>query len=175
MKVNKYLKIISLGCVVLIGAGFIVPENPVIPVVGATEKDWNSESFWYEPWGTSGVHKGVDIFASTGTPIVATVSMLVLYRGNFSKGGKVIIGLGPKWRIHYFAHLSAFSDNALWRTAGEPLGFVGDSGNARGKPPHLHYAIVSLVPLLWLIDRSSQGFKKAFYLNPITYLNSTGR
>jgi len=31
-------------------------------VLGATPKDWNHATFWYEPWGKSGVHKGIDIF-----------------------------------------------------------------------------------------------------------------
>ena len=169
--IKKTLRYFVLFVAMILAIGFVIPERVTMPVVGATAGDWNPQSFWFEPWGTSGVHKGVDIFAAQGTPVVATVPLLVFFRGEFAKGGKVVIGLGPKWRIHYFAHLSTISESEMWLSAGSFLGRVGDSGNAKGKPPHLHYTIVSLIPLPWLIDNSSQGIKKAFYLDPIIYLN----
>jgi hypothetical protein len=46
------------------------------------------------------------------------------------------------------------------------LGRVGTSGNAIGKPAHLHYSIISLLPLPWRMDTSAQGWKKMFFLNP---------
>ncbi len=152
--------------------GYLLPEPIVIPVEGATSNDWNAESFWYEPWGTSGTHKGVDIFAKKDTPIVAATHMLVLYQGVLSKGGKVVLGLGPKWRLHYFAHMQSI-DQKLggFVKAGKRFGVVGDSANAKGKQPHLHYSIVSIIPLLWRIDSETQGYKKAFFLNPIDYIS----
>lgn len=154
-------------------AGCLVPEQPIIPVKGATNKDWNSQTFWYEPWGSSGTHKGIDIFAVTSTPVIAPTPMLLLYKGDFLKGGKVVVGLGPKWQIHYFAHLGSIeASTGLFATGGETLGTVGTTGNAQGKPPHLHYSILSLFPRPWRIDTSTQGYKKAFYLNPIEYLEA---
>jgi murein DD-endopeptidase MepM/ murein hydrolase activator NlpD len=167
-RIWKYIKIIF---VVLFIIGFLVPENRTIPVKNATSKDWNKDTFWYEPWGASGVHKGIDIFATKGTPIVATTNLFVLYQGTLSKGGKIVIALGPKWRIHYFAHLSNFKDDPRFLLSkGTEFGYVGNTGNARGKQAHLHYSIISLLPMLWLIDSSTQGYKKIFYLNPIEYL-----
>lgn len=148
-------------------AWLVAPEWPQVPVQGASSKDWHPKSFWFEPWGRSGVHKGIDIFARTGTPVVAPSYGLVLLRGEIAMGGKVLVVLGPKWRLHYFAHLDSQS---AW--PGQPvlpgslLGTVGDSGNARGKPPHLHYSIVSLLPYFWRADGSTQGWKKMFYLDP---------
>ncbi|MET1255825.1 M23 family metallopeptidase [Aliikangiella maris] len=148
-----------------------MPERKIIPVKNATVLSWNANTFWYEPWGSSGVHKGIDIFAAQGTPVLASTDMLILYRGIFSKGGNVVLGLGPKWRLHYFAHMQGINkDVGFLASKGQLIGTVGDTGNARGKPPHLHFSIVSIIPLPWLIDRSTQGFKKAFYLNPIEYL-----
>src|SRR4026208_1314945 len=81
------------------------PEQARIPVQGATARDWNKKSFWYEPWGRSGVHKGIDIFAPAGRPVVAAVPGWVIFRVSLGSGGNVVAVLGPKWRIHYFAHL----------------------------------------------------------------------
>lgn len=92
---------------------------------------------------------------------------MVLFRGELAQGGKVVVALGPKWRMHYYAHLDtidAYPGQLL--LAGSQLGSVGDTGNARGKPAHLHYSIVSLLPLPWRADESTQGWKKMFYLDP---------
>lgn len=167
MKV-KYI-ILAIG--LFIFAGYLIPEQPLIPVKGASNKDWNSQTFWYEPWGSSGTHKGIDIFATKNTPVIAPTPMLLLYKGNFFKGGNVILGLGLKWQLHYFAHLDRIekvTDFIVQRS--EVLGTVGNTGNAQGKTPHLHYSILNLFPKPWLIDSSPQGYKKAFYLNPIEYL-----
>lgn len=166
---KRYKLLVSLFALVVLG--FIVPEPRGIPVAGATKSDWNKDSFWYEPWGTSGVHKGVDIFAKKGTPVLAATNMLILYQGEIHKGGKVIVGLAPKWRLHYFAHLEEFErGNGFVVKSGTVIGSVGDTGNAKGKQPHLHFSILSLVPLPWMIDKTSQGYKKAVYIDPITYL-----
>lgn len=160
-----------LVCVIVVFLlGFILPERRAIPVLGATDSDWNADTFWHEPWGSSGVHKGVDIFSISGTPIIASTDMIVLYRGSFKKGGNVLVGLGAKWRLHYFAHMESISEEVGFLVRkGSQLGTVGDTGNAKGKQPHLHFSILSLVPIPWLIDGSAQGYKKAFYLNPIEY------
>lgn len=151
--------------------GFILPETKTLPVAGASARDWHPKSFWFEPWGTSGVHKGIDIFADINTPLLSTTTGLVIYQGHFAKGGNVVVVLGPKWRLHYFAHLNSFS--ASWFEpvkSGEMIGTVGDSGNAKGKPAHLHYSILRLIPTPWTIDSSTQGYKKAFFIDPDAYL-----
>jgi murein DD-endopeptidase MepM/ murein hydrolase activator NlpD len=149
-------------------------ESPLLPVTGAANKDWHPDTFWYEPWGSSGVHKGMDIFAPKGQMLVAPVPMLRLWRGELSKGGKVILALGPGFKLHYFAHLDSFEGNRWWLAAGSPIGTVGDSGNAKGKPPHLHYSLVSLLPRPWRLDFTTQGYKKVFYLDPVEYFSHSG-
>ena len=67
----KVLKWISIGIATLLIIGLLIPEKIMIPVQGATSKDWNHNTFWYEPWGRSGVHKGIDIFGTKNTPVVA--------------------------------------------------------------------------------------------------------
>jgi len=152
---------------IVLAAGFLVPENLQIPVEEATSEDWNEQSFWYEPWGISGVHKGIDIFADKGKALLSSSPAIILYTGELARGGKVILSIGPKWRLHYYAHLE-YSAVKRWQRlkGGEQIGLVGDSGNAKGKPPHVHYSIVTLLPYVWRIDGSTQGWKKMFYLDP---------
>lgn len=167
-RVKKVLTVILVITVI----GLLIPENFKMPVVGATKSSYNQESFWYYPWGKSGTHKGVDIFAKTGTPIVSSTSGLVVYTGKISMGGNVIAVLGPKWRIHYYAHLDTINTSAFSFVGhNDTIGAVGTSGNAKGKPPHLHYTIATLIPYVWRIDKSPQGAKKMFFLNPVERLN----
>jgi murein DD-endopeptidase MepM/ murein hydrolase activator NlpD len=154
-----------------IAMGFAIPESARLPVVGATIHDWNHDTFWFEPWGASGVHKGIDIFAATGTSVLATETGLILYTGQLKLGGNVALLLGPKWRIHYYAHLQQITTSTFsWVQSGDRIGVVGKTGNAQTRPPHLHYSILSIFPRLWRIDSSTQGWKKAFYINPDAYL-----
>ena len=162
---------IGLGLILIIIVGLILPQRFSMPVEGATKSDYNKDTFWYYPWGKSVTHKGVDIFAKEGTNLKAATSGLVLYSGNINIGGNVILILGPKWRIHYYAHLKDIKTSMLsWTNRNEVIGTVGSSGNAKGKEPHLHYSIVTPFPYLWRIDNSRQGWKKMFYLNPLDYL-----
>jgi murein DD-endopeptidase MepM/ murein hydrolase activator NlpD len=157
----------------IFAVGFVIPERIEIPVVGAAKSDWNQKSFWFEPWGTSGVHKGIDIFGKLGTGVTSTTDGIVVYTGEIRKGGKVVIVLGPKWRFHYFAHLNTIDISAFSLVhSGELIGTLGDSGNAKGKQPHVHYSIVRFFPAPWAIDSSTQGFKKSIFINPSLYLGS---
>ncbi len=149
----------------------LAPERPQSPVQGATRGDWNEASFWHEPWGRSSVHKGIDIFARRGTPVLAPTYGLILFSGEIAVGGKVVLALGPAWRLHYLAHLQEIAVSAGRPVAtGMVLGSVGDSGNAKGTPPHLHYSVVSILPRPWRADDASQGWKKMFYLDPAEFL-----
>jgi murein DD-endopeptidase MepM/ murein hydrolase activator NlpD len=169
----KTLKKILFWFLIIIAVGLILPQNFSMPVEGASKSSYNPESFWYYPWGRSGTHKGVDIFARTGTPVRSSVSGLVVYTGHNWMGGMVVLILGPKWRLHYYAHLNEIKTSKYsWASKGEIIGTVGTSGNARGKSPHLHYSIMTPVPYIWQINTGPQGWKKMFYVNPITYLDA---
>lgn len=160
--------LIALAVIVsLLALPLLAPEHARIPVQGATPRDWNPRSFWHGGWGASGVHKGIDIFAPKGRPVIAATGGLVIYAGELSMGGNVAMVLGPKWRVHYYAHLSRV-DARAWRLVrqGGAIGAVGDSGNARGKPPHLHYTVVSVLPLPWRRVDGAQGWKRMYFLDP---------
>lgn len=96
------------------------------------------------PRGTDRQHEGVDIFAPRGTTVRSTTDGLVVGVREGGLGGKQVWVMGPGRQRHYYAHLDGFAD--LLQTgdlvrAGDALGIVGDTGNARGTPPHLHYGV----------------------------------
>ncbi|MGO1474981.1 MAG: M23 family metallopeptidase [Psychrobacter sp.] len=88
-------------------------------------------------------HEGVDIFAPRGTPIQATTQGIVSKVGENTLGGRVVMIIGPGGAGHYYAHLEDYADIAPndWVNAGDIVGYVGDSGNAKGTPTHVHYGI----------------------------------
>ena len=164
MRFKKWIK----WTFIIIFLGIYMLPNPIkMPVQGATRKDFHPDSFWYYPWGKSGTHKGIDIFAKRSTPILSSTRGLVIYTGSISMGGNIVLVLSPRWQLHYYAHLEK-TDIGLFSFVNQntSIGTVGDSGNAKGKPTHLHYSIVSLVPYPWRIDSSPQGWKKMFYIDP---------
>ena len=172
---RKYLiaKTVGAAFLLVILVGYLIPEHLVVPVDGASVSDWNENTFWYEPWGASGVHKGIDIFAPKGQNVLAAVGGLVVFQGNIERGGNIALILGPKWRLHYYAHMASSAVSfGNFVSSGESIGSVGDSGNASGKQSHLHYVILSVIPYPWQVDTESQGWKKMFYLDPNTKLRA---
>lgn len=168
---SRWKKTMLIILVVLI-TGFLLPQPFSMPVQGATVNSYAQNSFWYYPWGKSGTHKGVDIFAPKGTPVHPATYGIVLFKGKMGIGGNAVLILGPKWRLHYYAHLESITTGILALvSARTTIGTVGNTGNAAGKPSHLHYTMRTLIPYPWQVDKSPQGWRKIFYLNPISYLN----
>lgn len=169
---RKSIKIVMLGIVIIAIAGFVVPQDLRMPVAGANANSYNHETFWYEGWGSSVVHKGVDIFAKRGTPIHSSTLGIVVAASEGGKGGKYVVILGPKWRLHYYAHLDEITTKPFTLVSHDTvIGTVGNTGNAATTPAHLHYSIATLVPYPWRIDDAPVGWQKMFYLNPIEYLD----
>ncbi len=167
---RKRIRKLFFAFVVISILGLLIPQNIIIPVEKATQNDWHPETFWYYPWGKSVTHKGVDIFAKEGTNVLSSTNGIVLYTGEVGRGGNVILVLGPKWRLHYYAHIKEIKIKSFrYADRGSIIATVGTSGNAVGKSPHLHYSIVTLIPYPWRIDSDRQGWKKMFYLNPLDY------
>ena len=163
-----------LLAVALVGAGgFLMLLLPFRnPVVGATTSDYHPQSYWYYPWGTSITHKGVDIFKKKGTPIQTAYPVeLVLFAGHMpGKGGNAVVTLAPGWRLHYYAHMDEVTTHPF--ALGGKIGTVGNTGNAKNTPSHLHFGCATLYPRPWEIDDAPDGFKKCFYTNPIPQLNN---
>ena len=88
-------------------------------------------------------HHGVDIFAPRGTPAVAAVDARVSRVQTTGRGGNVV-WLRPLFgnlRL-YYAHLDSQTVKpGQYVFAGEKIGTVGNTGNARTTPPHLHFGV----------------------------------
>lgn len=87
-------------------------------------------------------HEGVDIFAPRGARALAAADGFVTRVGKNALGGNVVFVSTTSGLGLYYAHL----DRQLVRpgervTAGEPVGLVGNTGNARGGPAHLHFGV----------------------------------
>lgn len=118
--------------------------TPVLinPVHGASNK--SIQSFWGDSRdGGKRKHEGIDIFAKKGTPVVAPTNGRISRIGNTNLGGKVV-WMHDQQRGHsyYFAHLdSQYVSPGMIVKRGDTLGTVGNTGNARYTPSHLHFGI----------------------------------
>jgi len=112
------------------------------PVAAGTSESIGSE-FGAPRDGGNRDHQGVDIFAPRGTSVVAVADGEITSVKTGGLGGKVVWQRDEKRGVlYYYAHL----DQQLVTTgqrvrAGDPIGTVGNTGNARGTPPHLHFGV----------------------------------
>ena len=96
------------------------------------------------PRGADRQHEGVDIFAPRGTDVLSASPGIVASLREGGLGGRQVWILGPARERHYYAHLDEWAEGLAVGDIvlpGTVLGAVGDTGNARGTPPHLHYGI----------------------------------
>jgi peptidoglycan LD-endopeptidase LytH len=121
-----------------------VSLTPVLinPVFGASNKSIGS---FYGASRDNGrrSHEGVDIFAPKGTPVVAPTDGYVSRVGVNPLGGKVVWMKDLKrGHSYYFAHLdSQMVKPGMQVNQGHVLGLVGNTGNAKRTPAHLHFGI----------------------------------
>jgi murein DD-endopeptidase MepM/ murein hydrolase activator NlpD len=100
-------------------------------------------SAYTDTWGAARSggrrHLGVDMLAPRGTPIYAVVAGRVDYRHNPLGGNAASID-GVDGNHYYFAHMSAYEGSDREVQQGEVIGYVGDTGDARGTN-HLHFEV----------------------------------
>ena len=89
-------------------------------------------------------HQGVDIFGPAGSPVIAVERGVLARVGVDVLGGNKLWLVGQSGTRYYYAHLQGFAAgvrDGLAVQAGQALGAVGNTGNARGTPYHLHLEI----------------------------------
>jgi murein DD-endopeptidase MepM/ murein hydrolase activator NlpD len=94
--------------------------------------------------GFAHFHEGTDIMAPHGTALFACETGTVIRMRENVLGGITLKILGESGTEYYYAHLSAYATGIVEGqpvVAGTVVGFVGNTGNARYTPPHLHYEI----------------------------------
>ncbi len=135
----------------------------VPPIEGLTRKDLHDT---FSDPRSGGRHDAIDIVAARGTPVRAvtggTIRKLFL-----SKPGGITIYLFDRSSqyCYYYAHLDGYRPGlreGAAVTAGEIVGYVGSTGNANPRVPHLHLAMVELGP--------GKEWWKGMPLNPYPYL-----
>jgi murein DD-endopeptidase MepM/ murein hydrolase activator NlpD len=108
-------------------------------------------------------HKGVDIFAARGTPVLAAAPGVIVNRDSNAVGGLSLYHRGMDGRtIYYYAHLNGIRAGLkvgdLVR-AGDTLGYVGSTGNVSGSP-HLHFAVFTVTdPNRWWRGRDLNPYE----------------
>jgi murein DD-endopeptidase MepM/ murein hydrolase activator NlpD len=113
-----------------------------LPVGGLA---WWSDDWWNPRFTPSfHLHEGLDIFADFGTPVRAPDAGVVIRITDGAVGGLAVWTRGTDGTQYYFAHLqevAAGIEPGRPVGVGTVLGYVGDSGNARGGAPHLHFEV----------------------------------
>lgn len=125
----------------------VSPEGWVHPVAGQNE--WSRGSFLYQRTasqrsaGKTPVHEGIDIYAAKGTPILSPINGTVVSAGHGKNGGYYAKIKGDDGVTYYFAHMATDARVGKGDTvrAGYHIGYVGNSGNAKGTSPHLHFTM----------------------------------
>ncbi|AWR85365.1 M23 family metallopeptidase [Meiothermus taiwanensis] len=116
-------------------------------------------------------HEGQDIFAPRGTPVYSATRGFVWRIGQGQLGGLYVFVVGPGGRRYYYAHLDRYAPGLQEGQRVTPqtlLGYVGNTGNARTTPPHLHFGVYAgsrrtcdyrvIDPLPLLTDRDWKSF-----------------
>ncbi len=135
------------------------PSDLVHPIPSGVQAKLSSKGFVFPVFGpatfgdtfgaprtdiVSGWHHGEDIFAPLGTPLLAVADGTIHSVGWNEIGGWRLWLRDAEGDEFYYAHLSAYSPLAVEGKrvrAGDVIGFLGESGDADGGLPHLHFEI----------------------------------
>lgn len=138
-------RMFSPAAVPISAAEDIAKALPILafPVAGAGPRD--VISFFGDPRsGGARAHKGIDIRAGRGAPVLAVADAEVLRTADKGNGGRQIwLRLAGGVKV-YYAHLHEIHvEKGDWVSRGQVLGTVGNTGNARHTIPHLHFELIN--------------------------------
>ena len=121
--------------------------HPILTANGYVFPVYGPSSFSNDfgvPRADTGWHHGNDIFAPMGAPLLAVSNGTLFLVGWNTVGGNRLWLRDQQGNEFYYAHLSAYSPLAkdgVHVRAGDVIGFVGNTGDAAGTPPHLHFEV----------------------------------
>jgi peptidoglycan LD-endopeptidase LytH len=99
---------------------------------------------------TGHVHEAIDILAPRGTPVVAVEDGRIEKLFTSARGGLTVYQFDPsRSYAYYYAHLDKYAAGLAEGQSvrrGQVIGYVGTSGNAPPRTPHLHFTIFKLTP-----------------------------
>jgi murein DD-endopeptidase MepM/ murein hydrolase activator NlpD len=118
-----------------------------MPIAGMNSASL-TESFYDKRDGRT--HEALDLPAPRGTPVLAVAEGNVAKLFTSKEGGLTVYQFDNSQKYcFYYAHLDHYQpglkEGTLLRK-GEVLGYVGSTGNADAKAPHLHLAVFELGP-----------------------------
>ena len=118
-------------------------KKPAYSFPVAEGQNSNIQSYWGAARdGGARSHEGIDIFAQRGTPVLAATNGRIGFTGEKGLGGKQVwLRDTKRGQSLYYAHLDSIAKTSGSVKTGDTLGFVGNTGNARTTPPHLHFGI----------------------------------
>ena len=144
------------------------PASLVIPVAGiaptAIADSWGDARA-----GGARAHHGTDIMAPGGTPVLAAADGTVEKLFDSRLGGITLYVRSPDRRtVYYYAHLSRYADGigeGVAVRAGQPIAYVGDTGDAGPGNTHLHFGVQRM--------RAGEGWWQGRDVNPYPLLAGT--
>jgi murein DD-endopeptidase MepM/ murein hydrolase activator NlpD len=122
----------------------------LIPVAGIRPEQL-TDTYSQARAGGARIHDAIDIMAPRGTPVVAAAEGTVekLFFSNGGGGITAYVRSPDRAWIYYYAHLDGYAPGLAEGQQvrrGDPIGFVGSTGNASPDGPHLHFAINRMAP-----------------------------
>jgi murein DD-endopeptidase MepM/ murein hydrolase activator NlpD len=111
------------------------------PVLGLA--NWNDDWLDYREGPPVHAHQGTDVFSAFDTPVRSPVDGIVRFE-DAGLGGKGAFVTAPDGTYYYMAHLNSFNaelGNGATVRQGQVIGYNGDSGNAKGGAPHVHFEV----------------------------------
>ena len=93
---------------------------------------------WGAPRSGGRSHKGVDMMAARGVPLVAVESGYAQFKTTRLGGNSVWVS-GSSGTRYFYAHLSAWEGSSRNVSRGEVIGYVGATGNTSAN--HLHFEV----------------------------------
>lgn len=131
----------------LLGSGsftITITTAPTLAFPVPSKERPTTGSFWGDSRDAGArKHEGIDIFGKFRTPVVAAADGFITRVGENDLGGKIIF-LRPSGKNYnlYYAHLdSQIAEEGTTVKTGDIIGLMGNTGNAKNTPTHLHFGI----------------------------------